>query len=74
MLARHNVDPSWQPSPVDVIELAKAAAEASGRQPETDFVSLSRQCGVKPPAPCQRHTALADARWAMRWYDTLSEF
>lgn len=51
MLACHHLDPSWQPGPADVIELAKAAVEASGRQPETDFVSLSRQCGVKPPAP-----------------------
>jgi len=74
MLARHHLNPSWQSSPVDVIELAKAAVEASGRQPKADFVSLSRQCGIRPPAPSQRHTALADARWAMRWYDKLSEF
>lgn len=74
MLARHDLEPSWQPNLVDVIALAKAAVKASGRQPEPDFASLSRQCGVKPPTPAQRHTALADARWAMRWYDKLAEF
>jgi hypothetical protein len=71
MLARQHLEPAWQPNLVDVIALAKAAVTASGLQPETDFTTLSRQCGVKPPTPTQRHTALADARWAMRWYDKL---
>jgi hypothetical protein len=73
MLARHHLEPSWQLDLVDVIALAKAAVKASGRQPEADFAGLSRQCGVKPPTRAQRHTALADARWAMRWYTKLSE-
>jgi DNA polymerase III epsilon subunit-like protein len=74
MLARHHLEPAWQPNLVDVTALAKAAVKASGRQPEPHFTTLSRQCGVKPPTPTQRHTALADARWAMRWYDKLAEF
>lgn len=73
MLARHDLEPAWQPHPVDVIALARAAVETNGGQPDPDFITLSRQCGVKPPTPTQRHTALADARWAMRWYDKLTD-
>jgi uncharacterized membrane-anchored protein len=57
--------------PVDVVTLAAEAIRAAGRQPESDFAGLSRQCGVKPPTAAQRHTALGDARRAMRWYDRL---
>lgn len=72
MLSRSGLEPSWRPDLVDVITLARAAVEASGQQPNPDFDCLSRQCGVKPPTFTQRHTALADARWAMRWYDKLA--
>ncbi|MGA5545772.1 hypothetical protein ACPCIR_28350 [Mycobacterium sp. NPDC051198] len=73
MFVRHNLEPSWQSDPVDVIALAKAAVEKNGQQPDPDFINLSMQCGVKPPTPTQRHTALGDARWAMRWYDKLTD-
>lgn len=33
---------------------------------------LSRACGVEPPSEEDRHTALGDARWAMRWYDAMT--
>lgn len=72
MLGRHGLEPQWQPSPVDVIALAKAAVESKSLPPDPEFTTLSRQCGVKPPSEAQRHTALADARWAMRWYDKLT--
>ena len=72
MLARHGIEPGWQPGPLDVIALARATVERLGRQPDPDYVTLSLQCGVKPPTPTQQHTALADARWAMRWYDALT--
>lgn len=32
---------------------------------------LSRACGVEPPSDEDRHTAMGDARWAMRWYDAI---
>ncbi|MCK8670968.1 hypothetical protein M1M07_07535 [Rhodococcus sp. HM1] len=34
---------------------------------------LSRACGVEPPAPEERHTALGDASWVKRWYDHITE-
>jgi hypothetical protein len=33
--------------------------------------ALSLACGVRPPSPADRHTAIGDARWAMRWFDAL---
>lgn len=33
---------------------------------------LSRLCGVEPAGPDERHTALGDARWAMRLYDAIT--
>ena len=71
MFARHGVKPAWNDDLVDVVPLATAAIRAAGREPASDVASLSRQCGVKPPTAAQRHTALGDARWAMRWYDKL---
>jgi hypothetical protein len=32
---------------------------------------LSRMIGVEPPGPSERHTALGDARWAVRVWDTI---
>jgi hypothetical protein len=73
MFARHGMKPAWQDDLVDVVPLAIAAFRAAGREPASDVASLSRQCGVKPPTAAQRHTALGDARWAMRWYDKLAQ-
>jgi hypothetical protein len=36
-----------------------------------DSNELSRMCGVEPPNENERHTAMADALWAMRWYDAI---
>jgi DNA polymerase III epsilon subunit-like protein len=71
MFARHGIKPAWNDDLVDVVPLATAAMRAARREPASDVASLSRQCGVKPPAAAHRHTALGDARWAMRWYDKL---
>ncbi len=72
MLDRQGLTPRWHPTLVDVVPLAVAAVRNTGRDPEPDFGGLSRQCGVKPPGAAARHTALGDARWAMRWYDKLT--
>lgn len=34
--------------------------------------SLSRLCGVEPPGPEERHTAMGDASWNERWWDALT--
>jgi DNA polymerase III epsilon subunit-like protein len=73
LFGRHRRTPHWQDDPVDVVELAVAAIRNLGLDPERDHDTLSRQCGVKPPSGSARHTALGDARWAMRWFDSLAK-
>jgi hypothetical protein len=72
MLVRQGLSPHWRPNLVDLVPLAAAAVRDLGLQPDSDHGDLSRQCGVKPPSGASRHTALGDARWAMRWYDRLT--
>lgn len=37
-----------------------------------DSEALSSACGVEPPGEGERHTALGDARWALRLYDAIT--
>lgn len=54
----------------------QAQAVDTGEAPETALPwrsdDLSRACGVEPPSEQERHTALGDARWALRWYDAIT--
>lgn len=59
-----------------VVSDAMEAGVQACRKAVAEFVAppwrsddLSRACGVEPPAPEERHTALGDARWVKRWYD-----
>lgn len=72
MLGRHGRAPRWGEDVTDVVALAATAVRAVGLEPESRHEDLSRQCGVRPPGGTARHTALGDARWAMRWYDSLT--
>lgn len=82
MLRRHKLIPAWHYHLVDVEAMAVgwlAAKVAAGEvfaeevfTPPWKSDDLSRDCGVKPPTDDERHTALGDARWAMRWYDAMT--
>jgi hypothetical protein len=81
MLRRHKLIPAWHYHLVDVEAMAVgwlAAKVAAGEvfaeevfAPPWKSDDLSRDCGVTPPTDDERHTALGDARWAMRWYDAM---
>ncbi|WP_078312013.1 MULTISPECIES: hypothetical protein [unclassified Mycobacterium] len=73
MFLAHGVSPAWNPALVDVVAVTAARIRERGLIPDADYSNLSLQFGVKTPSAGQRHTALGDARWAMRWYDRLSE-
>lgn len=73
MFLAHGTSPAWNPALVDVVSLTAARIRERGLIPDADYSNLSLQFGVKTPSAGQRHTALGDARWAMRWYDRLSE-
>lgn len=81
MLRRHQLAPAWHYHLIDVEALAVGWIHGSGRVPniahqlgvELPWKSddLSRACGVEPAGDDERHTALGDAKWAMRLYDAI---
>jgi len=82
MLRRHKLIPAWHYHLIDVEAMAVgylnakvAAGEVFADEvftPPWNSDDLSRDCGVLPPSDEERHTALGDARWAMRWYDAMT--
>jgi hypothetical protein len=87
MLRRHRLAPAWHYHLVDVENLAvgylaaklsrtdvsdQARAELGDMvMPPWSSEELSRMCGVDPAGEDERHTALGDAKWAMRLYDAI---
>lgn len=73
MLRRHGLVPAWHYHLIDVEALAVGCLAAMRRlvEPPWNSDDLSRGCGVEPPGDDERHTALGDARWAMRLYDAI---
>lgn len=85
MLRRHQLLPAWHYHLVDVEALAVGYLHGlvrdvqGGEHGVRAFPGvlpwksddLSRACGVLPPSDDERHTALGDARWAMRLYDAI---
>lgn len=83
LLRDHGLTPAWHYHLIDVENLAvgylmRHAAEWEG--PDSDKVratatppwksdDLGLALGVEPPTDAERHTAMGDARWAMRIYD-----
>ena len=85
MLRRHQFIPAWHYHVIDVEAMAVGYLEAMRRfnvgingkdadpiRPPWRSDDLSLACNVEPPSEDERHTALGDARWAMRWYDALT--
>lgn len=71
--------PAWHYHVLDVSAMAMGwlNADASTYRegpvaPPWKSDELAAACGVEPAADSDRHTALGDARWAMRWYDALT--
>jgi hypothetical protein len=78
MLRRHGLIPAWHYHVIDVEALAVGylsqrpdALDATRWAPPWNSEDLSRACGVEPAGEGERHTALGDARWAMRLYDAI---
>lgn len=87
MLRRHGLCPAWHYHLIDVEPLAigwlRGLMSADGyadksfctdidTEPPWKSDDISRACGVEPPGDDERHTALGDARWAMRLYDQIT--
>jgi hypothetical protein len=86
MLRRHKLTPAWHYHLVDVENLAvgylahqlvsvtdgpRTPSMVDVLTPPWSSEELSRMCGVDPAGEDERHTALGDAKWAMRLYDAI---
>ena len=70
----HGICPSWHYHLQDFETLIIGYLRGRGEQiPDLPWRSddLSRLIGVEPPGNDERHTALGDARWAARVWDTV---
>jgi hypothetical protein len=73
LLREHDLIPAWHYHLIDVETLAVGylAAKGAPMAPPWKSDDLSRAVGVEPPSEEERHTAIGDARWAMRLYDAI---
>jgi hypothetical protein len=64
---------AWHYHLIDVETLAVGWLRAQGHTLILPWLSddLSRAIGVEPPSGAERHTALADARWAKALYESI---
>ncbi|MDD4865599.1 MAG: hypothetical protein PHQ28_00220 [Mycobacterium sp.] len=74
MLARQGIRPSWFYVPQDICGIAFGFKLGSYPPPPRAATPLSLACGVSPPGPQERHTAMGDADWVRRWFDKLAEY
>ncbi len=73
LLARHGIASTWYYAPQDICAMGYGYVLKGNPDPPRSSEALSRACGVAPPAPEERHTAMGDARWVRRWYDQLHQ-
>lgn len=79
MLRRHKLCAAWHYHLIDVEAVALGYLHRAGPYPRKlldlpiKSDALSELCGVQPPSDEERHTAIGDARWVQRWYDTLTD-
>lgn len=76
-LRKHGQAPTWHYHLIDIEALmvgylhgrsdVQLAVELPWKSDD-----LSKAAGVEPPSAAERHTALGDARWAMRVYDAVT--
>jgi hypothetical protein len=74
MLREQKLAPAWHYHLIDVENLAIGYLRAQGVDDQVlplpwKSDDLMAALGIQPPAEEERHTALGDARWAMRTYD-----
>jgi hypothetical protein len=66
--------PPWHYHVIDVENVALGWLNGRGITTAPPYRSddLAAACGVEPAAKDERHTAMGDVRWVMRWYDAMT--
>lgn len=74
MFRRHGLLPAWHYHLVDVAVMALGYLQGDATAPTLPWRSdeLGTLLGVNPPSEEDRHTALGDARWALRMWDAMT--
>ncbi|MGO2048583.1 MAG: 3'-5' exonuclease [Brachybacterium tyrofermentans] len=75
LLRQHGLRPRWRHHSINLVTWTYPVLLGRGEQVKvpTSSYDLSRRVGVEPPSAAEAHTAMGDARWTMRWWDTLTE-
>lgn len=74
LLRENGLTPAWHYHLIDVENLAVGYLNGRGHgafRPPWDSDEISTALGLDPIPDAERHTALGDARWAMRIYDAV---
>ncbi|WP_280482235.1 hypothetical protein [Nocardia cyriacigeorgica] len=79
LLREHGLTPAWHFHLIDIealmvgwLHATATPGETSGPELPWRSDDLSRAVGVEPPGETERHTAMGDARWAMRVFDRIA--
>lgn len=75
LLRQHGLRPRWRHHCLNLVTWTYPVLLARGETVTvpTSSYDLSRRVGVEPPSSEEAHTAMGDARWTMRWWDSLTE-
>lgn len=72
LLDRAGLTSTWFYAPQSIDAIAYGFALKDDPRAPRSSEPLSKACGVDPPGPEERHTAMGDALWVRRWFDALN--
>ena len=75
LLRQHGLRPRWHHHTINLVTWTYARLFARGEPVTipTSSYDLSRRVHVDPPAAEDAHTAMGDALWTVRWWESLTE-
>lgn len=75
LLRQHGLRPRWHHHTINLVTWTYAQLLARGEPVKipTSSYDLSRRVHVDPPTAEEAHTAMGDALWTVRWWESLTE-
>ncbi|MGO2537840.1 3'-5' exonuclease [Brachybacterium tyrofermentans] len=73
LLRQHGLRPRWRHHTINLVTLTYPVLHARGEhvQIPSSSYDLSQRAGAEPPQKNVAHTAMGDALWTVRWWDSL---